>query len=351
MIKKVVMLGNAQSPHLKQWLEYYDHPTVLSLPPLDARMPIYSDGRVVFFRFPFLKFLPAFLQYFLLGVYARLRFSGCIFHAHNASGYGLSALVSANKYVLTTYGSEIYLASKRGRFYQWMIKLILRRATIITATSPQMLEALSHYGVEYKTRVFSLGVSDEFLSNPKTKKNVSPVWFVNRRVAPIYNTNVIIEAFKRFRMDGGKGELWLLEGDSDCQYMTEIKSMISDFPEIKLVEGFLSRYEIIECLDGADYVISVPDSDQLSSSVLEGMARGCIPILSPLSAYSGLESISVTVSLKSGLLDGLEKAFWKTFIRKKGDLSGSSVCRDFIFNNYSSDKVRENLGRLYERLW
>jgi len=350
MIKKVVMLGNAQSPHLRQWLEHCDDVTVLSLPPLDGQMPVYSDGKVVFFKFPFLRSLPVIFQYFLLGIYARLRFSGSTFHAHNASGYGFSALVSANEYVLTTYGSEIYSAPKRGRIYQWMIRLILKRASIITATSPQMLEALSQYGVAYKTRVFSLGVSDEFLSPLKNKNNNFPVWFANRRVAPLYNTKVVIEAFSGFIESGGEGELWLLEGDSDARYLEEVREMIFDFPKIKLIDGFIERKDIAELLDKSDYVISVPDSDQLSSSILEGMARGCIPILSPLASYSELKSISVTVSLERGLLNGLEEVFRKTSADRVSGSFGSSGCRNFILENYSSDIVKFNLKKLYEEL-
>jgi len=225
------------------------------------------------------------------------------FHAHNSSGYGLAALISGHQYVLTTYGSEIFDAGQRGKFYRLLIHRVLRKALCITCTSRGMLEALTNqFGVEReRVSFFSLGVTSEFTAKSVVRSfpvdRNGRVWFANRRILPLYRTQEIVEAFLRFKNNGGKGKLILIKGDSSGAYFEVIRQLVAPRNDVELVTEFLSPPEMIELLDQCDFTLSFPDSDQLSSSILEGMARGCIPVLRNLASYAELSQYAQTLSL------------------------------------------------------
>lgn len=316
-------LANPNSVHVQQWLGLLDRGARVEIFTIEhsPKENVLGLNVKCFSPLPrWMRFLPKIVRYIALGLFLRTSDGNhSAFHAHNSSGYGLTALVTGQRYVLTTYGSEIFGVKRRGVLYQLLIQSILSNAAEITCTSEEMLKVLtSLFRVEMeRISYFSLGVSPEFTDLPSNRvfpgKCGRHIWFVNRRITPLYRTREVVKAFMQFKDSGGEGELILIKGDSFGAYFEEIQRLVAQRDDIDLVTEFLTPAEMIEILDRADFVISIPDSDQLSSSILEGMARGCVPILRDLASYRELSKNAFILSPSDGdLQKALEVMFKRT---------------------------------------
>ncbi len=293
-------LANPHSPHVRHWEELLNsgeyQACIHTVHHLNQTMIVNSPVKKIlpslFHRIP----MP--IKYLISGLLLRLTLSknqDTFFHAHNTSGYGLIAFLSGKPYILTTYGTEIFSASSRSKVYSILLGKILKKAVSISSASPSMTDYLVNYfGIERsKIHEFSLGVADSFCFSQEKRDKIrkelrlvsSPIWIVNRRIRSQYHTLELIDAFSRFREKMNRGFLILLEGDSEPGYLEKVEQNCANNNSIHLIKGFLSQQEMSHYLSAADFSISVPETDQLSSSILEGASCGAIPLLTNLKSY------------------------------------------------------------------
>lgn len=354
-MRNLTFLANPASPHVREWLRI---------------LPKRFDGGVRFVHIgedgpvtqlghgagqaplPMVALrLPKALRYVLLGLWLRIldRSSEPV-HAHNTSGYGLCALLSGRPYIVTTYGSEILQAHNRGRFYKAMIRAVLRGADRITATSPQMARAIAEIDPELSAKIetFSLGVSSGFLLPVAPRSEEVPrTWFVNRRIAPHYRTLDVLAAFIAFKSLGYEGQLVILKGDADQTYLDDVMRAAEGRSDVEIIEKFLSPDQMRNALDRADFCLSTPISDQLSAAIVEGMARGCVAVLSPLDAYKSVDLPAIYLSATDPLRDALTTAFCET-----AEMKPEAVCearrkaRNFVEARFCEDAIRQRYDNL-----
>lgn len=303
-MQTVLFLGNAGSPHLRHWSLFLQR---AGIPHEVATIHAGNlmQGVAVRRLFPWVRRLGRagdYVGYVLLGCWLRARYAGgrrgqVLLHAHNTSGYGLAALLSGCPYIVTTYGSEVYSAPARRGAYLWLIRAVLARAVLVTASSPGMAGFLRHHFGTSPDRIhaFSMSVDPQFFPDEagRTRRRQALgiaaddlVWIYNRRIAPIYNTLAVVKAFQQYRAAGGSGHLLLLEGDCDAGYRDRVSAAIAAGQGVVLVPGFLGQAELRTWLSCADFSISVPDTDQMSSSILEAIACGCLPVVLNNEAYA-----------------------------------------------------------------
>jgi len=309
---KIYWLANSSSPHVRHWAELLQvadcnfdvhiisiwHKNILK----DVGLKGVTNKRVLPKLF---RYFPEILQYLILGIIIRLGVikKDHVLHAHGTSGYGFVAFISGLKYGLTTYGSEVYSAEAKGLVYQSLLNKILKNAVAITSASPEMTRSLkTFFNIKNgKIHEFSLGVSSKFYYSEQERKRVreefgineGPVWIINRRSAPLYHTLELVEAFVSVRQRVGEGHLLVLEGDADKSYWLEVKSLCENNSHITPLCGFVSQSTLRAMLSASDFAISIPDSDQLSSSILEGALCGAVPLLRNLPAYGRVKEFGV----------------------------------------------------------
>ena len=358
-MEKLTWLANPYSPHVRHWVELLNvgfqgekEVEIVHIyhPNENLRVGNYNSNSVtITCPLPkIFKHLPSFFQYIFLGLYIKLsgKYKEGI-HAHNSSGYGLSALISGRKYILTTYGSEVYkaISNNTNLFYRLLIKTTLDRARVITSSSPQMTSAVGTLCKESNVYEFSMGVSREFFysqslrDSTREKFNIpldSVVIFSNRRLTRLYNIELILEAFRNVSSKEKRIYLIQIEGDSDIEYVKEI-SNITDFDNLLYIKGFLEQSELNSLLCASDYTISLPSTDQLSSSILEGISCKCLPILSNLEAYKPLCEISISVNTD---LKSLENTFIDI-------LNGEYIQKYDLIDKYSKKYSIDNAALKY----
>lgn len=349
---KLTFLANPASPHVRQWIDLLAPTNDIEVFCIGEDWSAFSypeQVKIVALLHDLFSFLPKPLRYMLLGLTLRSKKIGsCTLHAHNTSGYGLAALLSGHRYFVTTYGSEIFDSPSKSKLFRFLLKLILNHAAKITATS----EAMKWFLVEkfnispVKIRTFSLGVSQEFegyLPQDNVRNSEEITWFANRRILPLYHTLEIVNAFLEFKSQGGGGKLWLLQGDSSGEYLERVRDRCEkNSTDIVLIEKFLPPQELRELLRKSHFTISIPDSDQLSSSILEGMSQGAVPILRELESYRGLTSALFFTEVGTGGLD-IIGMFEKTSKLAKDEFDLlSKKCVDQVKENYSSAAALSN---------
>jgi glycosyltransferase involved in cell wall biosynthesis len=365
--ERIIYLANPYSPHVRAWEELCQD---LGVAPeiWHASVPEQGNGTPAGH---FLALLPSRLQrwpasirYLLAGVIARWRLrrvDKCVLHAHNASGYGLCALVTGRPYLLTVYGTEVYDHAARGVVYTALLKKVLAGAQCITASTPAMSEYLAaELGVdEGKVRAFSLGVpaafaegSQEPVKEVREFSEGRDVLLVsNRRIHPHYNIEYLVDEFADMSKRGrARYGLILLAGDCDKNYMKSIARKVSSSglsQHILLIDRFITPSEMAWVLSRADYCISLANSDQLSSSILEAVASGAIPVVTNLSAYRPLQEVNAALTvdeLKAGALADLLGEVEQNPSRKQQLTRALAV---YAEDNLSRDRVRGKVAELY----
>ena len=257
--------------------------------------------------------MPAPLAYAMAGLWIRFRsIAGhpvaTFFHAHNTSGYGLTAWLSGVPYGVTTYGTEIFDADNRGFLYRVLIKKILRRANFVTSSSPRMTSTLVEKFSVNSSKVCELylGVSPVFQYSDDARERSRAelgipqdaiVWIVNRRMHEIYRVLETIYAFNDLSKNNIHVHLILIEGDADQKYAALVSAEAKKNPNIHIIRGFMRQDVLRDWLCAADFAISVPRSDQLSSSILEAMQCNVVPVLGMLPSYQAVGSAAEWVDM------------------------------------------------------
>ena len=295
---KVVFFANPGSVHVRRWLELARSAAIdvegWSVDRIDeADLERWRTSVTVGGVF----------RYALAGLHMRMRHrTGRLVHAHNASGYGLMAWLSGGLYILTVYGSDVYLAPERGPIYRRLLRAILRSAARVTCTTPAMRDHLVlAYGIDpARIHMFSLGISlhqfyfsdEERLEarNALTLKD-AVVIMSNRRMRPQYRVELLVHAFAILYARDPRYRLLLLEGDSIPEYARDIVQLIADkglSNSVLVIRGFRTPAEVRRYLLASDVVVSIPTSDQMSAAVLEALACGTTLVAAQIPAYDEL---------------------------------------------------------------
>ncbi len=364
-MKSVVFLANAGSPHVRHWSSCLRRAGVEHRVETIHENTLLADVEVKrhFLWLERLGRIGELLGYFLLGFRLRILSmvgNDLLIHAHNTSGYGLAAWLSGHPYVVTTYGSEIYTAPTRGWLYRWLIQKVLSGALRVTASTASMSAFLrAHFKLSAnRIDAFTLGVTPIFFYDPLARVERRQVlgisaqelvWFYNRRMTPLYNTLQVVIAFRRYFEKTGSGRLLLLEGDSDQEYLNAVLLAAKGCSAIKCLRGFISQEELRGWLSMADFSISVPNSDQLSSSILEGIACGCLPILLDNPAYAQLMDEPCSIVLKEPTEDLLLKVFnegesWRGWLSEEARSTRLTI---LLGEEFGAERVSAHINHLY----
>lgn len=364
---RVVQIADPYSFHLTRWLKLF------RLAGIGARFETAAAPRAggpddvpISFLCPRWLRAPALVRYLWAGLAARrkLRATGELLHAHCAAGSGLVARLSGRPYVVTTYGSEVYGAAERGGLYRRMIHFVLHGATLVTASTPRMAEVLqTDFGLPAdRIRTFTLGF-DADVFKPVTPADRARIrreldaaadermWVINRRTLSLYRTAEVVSGFLRFCDNHPRGRLTVIDGDADAEYSRQVQGLIaasSHRHRVTVVREFLTPAGMAQWLQAADFAISVPKTDQLSTAVLEAMACGAVPILSDLRAYDPLRVCTSVHRMSDCSAEEFSRMFAETSDLPQDELSRQQgECAQFVADHFSEESILDEVRALY----
>ena len=181
---------------------------------------------------------------------------------------------------METMGSD-FSAAMRPKKYEW-VSTRDRLHPDLNAAARTDLVALTLIGEEYteddllelRTR-YSLPEGRTFILSP-------------RRLAPLYGTDIIIEAFGMIAGNYPDTHLLLMNGADDKTFPSKMRRRVAEIgleDRVTFLPKLPHDEDVAKLFAMSPVFISVPESDQLASTILEGMACGSIPILGDLRPY------------------------------------------------------------------
>lgn len=354
--------------HVARWLKVLSHTPVSvaidTANPVPAFKNEYLSANPVLPRW--LR-LPMTIRYFLAGLvlrYTRPASPDELIHAHCASGNGTMAWLSGRRYLIGTYGSEIYGARQRGRIYCWLLKQILQGAERISVGSLESTKILvDEYNIPHeRIYFFHLGYDDESFRplehsqrmGLRVERNLpvdEPIWVVNRRTDPHYRTQEVVDGFLSFSQMGGRGRLIVLCGDHQPEYTKSICERINSHPQgdrVVVVDRMLDPKELASWLQLGDFSVSVPKTDNFSVSTVESLACGTIPILADLEGYAMLRHCQPVQWMNQFEVSDFAKTFARTAaIWPSAYEAHRKVCLQFISDGYSTEGAVRDIAAFY----
>ncbi|HEX6655542.1 MAG TPA: glycosyltransferase [Candidatus Limnocylindria bacterium] len=211
-----------------------------------------------------------------------------VLHAHYARSPAWHAWLSGwRPYAVTVWGSEVLRPEAMGRLGRLATRLALRDAALVTAGTQQLAdgalalgarpERLRHAEFGINTTRFRPGSAEALraqLGLGSARVIASP-----RILLPLYRHEVVIEALAQL-----PGDVVVLSSGyrADPDERARLEALAS-------ARGVADRWRILPPMDAnvmadlyrlADAVVSVPESDAMPQSVLEGMASGTPAVVS-----------------------------------------------------------------------
>ena len=107
-----------------------------------------------------------------------------------------------------------------------------------------------------------------------------------RTVGPLYNQDILLEAWPRIRAESPSARLVLIRFRPDATYEAECRRRIEQLgiaDSVHWVEP-PAEHQLAEAYSAADVMVSIPSSDAIANTVLEAMACECPVVVGDLPA-------------------------------------------------------------------
>jgi glycosyltransferase involved in cell wall biosynthesis len=201
-------------------------------------------------------------------------------HAHYLTRYGWQARLSGFRpYVVSPWGSDLFVTPSQSVRARLWARSVLVNADLVTVVSDQMRAEVRRYGVDAdRIERVAFGVDTErYTPSPDAS---APAVVGNRRyllspraIAPNYRPDVVIDAFATLPSDVA---LVMTTRNADPATLAAARSRIDDrrIGERVLLLDSIDDDLMRRLFQSATAVVSVPESDAVSISVLEAMACG-----------------------------------------------------------------------------
>jgi glycosyltransferase involved in cell wall biosynthesis len=287
---KIAFLGDPSSIHMRRWVNYFagrGHQVTLLMPgdlPVDPGLaPSVAVVRFTRFsargRFPPASFLRA--RRSLRRALAQVRPD--ILNAHYLTTNGWHAWISGfHPYVLTLWGSDVFLTPGEARDFGAYGRLSVRAADMVMVNSEALRQGALRLGAAPdRTEMVQWGVDlTRFRPGPDPAELRARLGFQGRRVvlsprglAPIYRQNVVVEALATLPADVA---LLITARSPVPQDLEAIRGKIDELglADRVVIETEISDAEMPDLYRLADVVVSIPVSDSTSAALLESLASG-----------------------------------------------------------------------------
>ncbi len=199
-----------------------------------------------------------------------------VVNGHYLTGYGaLAAFAPQGTLVQTTWGSDLLRTAQRPPMRQ-LARWALRRASLITGDSDDLLAAAGALAPERPRHRFLFGPPDSAWASPARPRESVVVSVRNHE--PLYRIERILEAWPLVTARLPHHRL-VVAGSGRLSEVLQRRA-----PDGVRFTGSLPHDDIVRLLGTADVVVSIPRSDATSASVLEALASGCAVVASDIPA-------------------------------------------------------------------
>jgi len=366
---KVLYLADASSIHTVRWIQHFAkigwEVHLMSFSNLNEKI-----DRVKSYKIPF-NFLKK-INYLVMIPYIKKiakQIQPDIIHAHYLTSYGgIAGRLGFGSIILSAWGSDVLISLIGKGFYskflRWFTSRSLNNAVAITSESEVVKNALVGYlGVEkQKVFVFPWGI-DTSIFYPGYKNSIElwrkklniadgyKVILSPRSMKPGYNIELIIRSIPYIVKDFPDLVFVFLCGNRDPDYYSYIKNLAKQLEieeKLRFIENYLTTVQISEILNMSNILISIPSSDSIPISVIEGMGCNVIPICSRIEANLELKEKGANIIFTDLKPDNIAQTLLNVLN------SDDKFLSDIVEQNYSQVKSQyswENSCEMMEKIY
>jgi glycosyltransferase involved in cell wall biosynthesis len=256
------------------------------------RFPFFARNKLLIEhkKIPYLRMVLYCITGFFLGVYATLKSTCSVIHAHWAIPSGLIAVAIGfllkKPFIVTIHGSDLRMALERPGLIRKVFTYVCKKATQLNCVSEVQKEELEQLGIpRMKISTIPMGIDEEFLERGEHRgrelKKGGFTILSNRNLLPMYNVSLLIRAIP-IVLKEEPGTRFLIAGDgSEKDNLTiQVKSLnLGAFVQFL---GRVPHQEMPGLLAQADIYVSTSPYDGTSVSLLEALACGAFPVVADI---------------------------------------------------------------------
>lgn len=177
--------------------------------------------------------------------------------------------------ITTAWGSDVLLIPQTNILYYHMVKQTIKKSTIVTADSNDMIVAMKKMLPNKKYLLLQYGI------DPIKATKKENIIYSNRLHEPLYQIDKVISFFADFYLHNQTWRLVIAGTGSESEKLKNLVQSLGLESQITFV-GWQQKEENRAWYAKSAIYISIPKSDGTSVSVLEAMSGGCIPVVSDL---------------------------------------------------------------------
>lgn len=293
---KLCLVGDLNSIHNIRWANFYKNKfDVHFISPNFKKINNISTHCLIPKR-GLLKWPPL---YFLYSSYQTRHFlkqiKPDIIHGQNLIVGGIRVYLSGCRpYIVTAWGSDVFLLDKMVKIEQKLIINLLKKASIITYDSQilgqeikrisQKVQGLHEVQFGVDASKFKFNTPDLRYKKSLGLKSNDKIIFHPRGLTQLYNTDILIKAFAEILPRNPGIKLLLLAFNTDNDFVKRLRLLIKELniQDKVIFINKVSHEEMVKLYNLSEIIVSIPSSDSSPVSVLEAMACGKKIVLSDL---------------------------------------------------------------------
>jgi len=367
---KIVYLADGRSIHTLRWAKHFSGKGH-SVHVVTFAAPSPSRDNILFHEVP-LNWSKA--SYLLMRPYIERTIAEIkpdIIHGHYLTSYGAIAgrLRCNTPTILSAWGSDVLVAlGKRGPYGAFLRRIVrpsLNKAESITAESTIVGDALRKvlHVPQSKIEVFPWGVDlstfyptkvcatdwTTLLSIPEGFRLViSP-----RMMFPVYNIEVIVKSIALVNRHFKNVMFVFLCGLRDQNYYAQVRRLVAQegvSEHVRFIEEYLYPAQVAELLNLSQVLVSIPRSDSLPISVLEGLACNVLPVCNPIGANLEVMGEGVKMTLVEVDSNALGRSIIRVLERPNSENQViTSTNLKVVLEKYSWAMSCSRMEKLYQK--
>jgi len=289
-MKKYLILGNGESPHILKWtrelVKYYEVFLVSSQDVSKEIQKLIPEEHIYTFNLQISESGGNYKYIKTIGPLKRIinKVRPDFVNAHYITSHGLVAALTKKfsshnfKLIQSAWGSDILVTPNRNRIYKMLTRFALKQADLATTDSKRVAEIINGFS-NTPTMTFPFGL--QTLPEASADEKDPNLFFSNRTLNANSNIDRVLHFFAKISDQNKDARLVIANDGPSNNKLHELSKQLGIEKEVSFV-GFISEDEQIEYYRTAQFYFSLLSSDALSVSLLEALAFGCIPILSDL---------------------------------------------------------------------
>ncbi|WP_293893472.1 glycosyltransferase [Flavobacterium sp.] len=245
--------------------------------------------------------------------------------AERTTSYGYLAALSGIKPIviaqqgitdLWPHNSPLYILKKILQDYAF------KKADLIHAWGDVMENHMKESNVDMsKVMVLPKGINLDYFEFKNSDDDTMIDAIVTRVLRPEYQHDLVLKAFSIVKQKNIRFKLTIIGDGTELKKLKSLAKELGIENEVIFV-GKIDNNDIPKFLEKANFYISTPTTEGVSSSLFEAMACGCFPIVSDLPGNRSwiqqkVNGILVTIENEFNLAEEIEWAFQNNDFTKK----------------------------------